>query len=439
MCRSVRPRAAAPVLDDEKFYADCRALLCEDGVMSVNLFGRRASFERSMAHIAGRLRRRPPMAPQAHARRQHDCGSNTHGLWFQIVTSRLARADNIESRYGLPARQVVAPGAAVDSRGRPDFMRPHRDCRRRRCTCHTVARQAGVARPAAAGCARTAGSAPTMSMRSPSAGGADSHQHPLVRLGSAGLKRAGTQTMLDTEALTQWLAQRFNLTLSAHRPAESRCRPRGRRDERALRRGAARAAGAGGRHRGDDCHRRTVRQPLGAGDRGPHAQDVRLAVANPLDIARYTTEFFSLAKSVRAAQKTGENSAAANFEQLVELGKTNKQLDANDAGVVQVVDWLWHVRVRPARQRHPPRAAARHGPDPLSHRWRAAHRVPGADDGDERDDGARQAARSHGRDREAPPARRPHQDQAARWRGRRRRRGRDAAVHHCPPRSARRW
>lgn len=43
-------------------------------------------------------------------------------------------------------------------------------------------------------------------------GGADSSQHPLVRLGSAGLKRAGTQAVLDTEALTQWLAQRFNLT-----------------------------------------------------------------------------------------------------------------------------------------------------------------------------------------------------------------------------------
>src|SRR5262249_1101551 len=43
--------AAAPVLDDESFYAACRALLAEDGVMTVNLFGRRASFERSMASI----------------------------------------------------------------------------------------------------------------------------------------------------------------------------------------------------------------------------------------------------------------------------------------------------------------------------------------------------------------------------------------------------
>jgi general secretion pathway protein E len=31
----------------------------------------------------------------------------------------------------------------------------------------------------------------------------------------------------------------------------------------------------------------------------------------------------------------------ASFEQLVELGKAKGQLDANDQGVVQVVDWLW--------------------------------------------------------------------------------------------------
>jgi general secretion pathway protein E len=68
---------------------------------------------------------------------------------------------------------------------------------------------------------------------------------------------------------------------------------------------------------------------------------VRRVVANPQDIHRYTAEFFALAKSVRAAQKSGGNAGAASFEQLVELGKSNKQLDANDQGVVQVVDWLW--------------------------------------------------------------------------------------------------
>jgi general secretion pathway protein E len=45
--------------------------------------------------------------------------------------------------------------------------------------------------------------------------------------------------------------------------------------------------------------------------------------------------------SVRSASKSGEVSPAASFEQLVELGARNKQLDANDQGVVQVVDWLW--------------------------------------------------------------------------------------------------
>lgn len=45
--------AAAPVLDSEDFYADCRRLLTEDGCMTVNLFGRSSSFERSVEKIAG--------------------------------------------------------------------------------------------------------------------------------------------------------------------------------------------------------------------------------------------------------------------------------------------------------------------------------------------------------------------------------------------------
>jgi len=45
--------AAAPVLDSEDFYADCRALLTEDGCMTVNLFGRSSSYERSLEKITG--------------------------------------------------------------------------------------------------------------------------------------------------------------------------------------------------------------------------------------------------------------------------------------------------------------------------------------------------------------------------------------------------
>jgi spermidine synthase len=43
--------AAAPVLDSQAFYADCRKLLTDDGVMTVNLFGRSSSYERSLARI----------------------------------------------------------------------------------------------------------------------------------------------------------------------------------------------------------------------------------------------------------------------------------------------------------------------------------------------------------------------------------------------------
>ncbi len=44
--------AAAPVLDDAGFYAACRRVLEEGGAMTVNLFGRHASFHDSMARIA---------------------------------------------------------------------------------------------------------------------------------------------------------------------------------------------------------------------------------------------------------------------------------------------------------------------------------------------------------------------------------------------------
>jgi spermidine synthase len=45
-------QAAAPVLDAPEFYADCKQLLTDEGVMTVNLFGRTENFERSLAHIS---------------------------------------------------------------------------------------------------------------------------------------------------------------------------------------------------------------------------------------------------------------------------------------------------------------------------------------------------------------------------------------------------
>ncbi len=70
--------------------------------------------------------------------------------------------------------------------------------------------------------------------------------------------------------------------------------------------------------------------------------DIRRVIANPLDIARYQVEFYNLARSIKGAEKAGDQrSGLGNFEQLVEMGRTKAQLDANDQHVVHVVDWLW--------------------------------------------------------------------------------------------------
>ncbi len=72
-------------------------------------------------------------------------------------------------------------------------------------------------------------------------------------------------------------------------------------------------------------------------------RNVRLVIANPVDIAQYTVQFFALAKSIKGANRsTGQDIALRNnFEQLVELGKNNKQVDANDQHIINIVDWLW--------------------------------------------------------------------------------------------------
>jgi general secretion pathway protein E len=72
-------------------------------------------------------------------------------------------------------------------------------------------------------------------------------------------------------------------------------------------------------------------------------KDIRRVIATPEDISRYLVEFFNLARSVKnAAQNNKQNkSGQASFEQLVELGKTKQQFDANDQHIVHIVDWLW--------------------------------------------------------------------------------------------------
>lgn len=169
---------------------------------------------------------------------------------------------------------------------------------------------------------------------------AESAQPPLQRLSVVGMSRASDGAALTLDALSEWLARHVGMEFMRIDPLKVDV---GRVAD-------AMSAAYAERHKvlpvlvGPTEVVVATAEP-GLTDWVPEVErqsrrTVRLVVANPLDIKRYTTEFFALAKSVRAATKAGAVSQAS-FEQLVELGRANRQLDANDQGVVQVVDWLW--------------------------------------------------------------------------------------------------
>jgi general secretion pathway protein E len=172
-------------------------------------------------------------------------------------------------------------------------------------------------------------------------GAGDSSQHPLVRLGAAGLSDARNGRTLDTEALTEWLAARLKMPYLRIDP---------------LKVDVARVADVMSIHYAE--MRRALPVAVGVQEvtvatcepldtawvaeiEAHTKKRLRLVLAHPIEVQRYTTEFYTLSRSVRAAAKRGETVSLASFEQLVEMGKSTKQLDANDQGVVQVVDWLW--------------------------------------------------------------------------------------------------
>ncbi|ARQ76734.1 type II secretion system protein E [Pseudomonas fragi] len=69
---------------------------------------------------------------------------------------------------------------------------------------------------------------------------------------------------------------------------------------------------------------------------------IRRVIANPLEIQRLSVEFFQLAKSVTgAALNDQKTSSLANFEQLLTLGTGDREPDANDVHIVNIVDWLF--------------------------------------------------------------------------------------------------
>ena len=98
--------AAAPVLDSPEFYADCRRLLTEDGCMSVNLFGRHASFERSLGHITAAFG--DACVWSFRPTREGNTVVLARRLPSQPLRAEmLERAGVIEARWRLPARKWV--------------------------------------------------------------------------------------------------------------------------------------------------------------------------------------------------------------------------------------------------------------------------------------------------------------------------------------------
>jgi spermidine synthase len=115
--------AAAPVLDSPEFYAACRTVLDEGGLMAVNLFGRASSFDTSLAHIVAAFG-----AGQVWSLRPTREGNTVviagRGVALPPRDQLLQRAAALEQRFGalgLEARKwprmlrpvAADPGAAV--------------------------------------------------------------------------------------------------------------------------------------------------------------------------------------------------------------------------------------------------------------------------------------------------------------------------------------
>lgn len=98
--------AAAPVLDSAAFYADCKRLLTSTGSMTVNLFGRSSSYQRSVDKIASAFGADSIWAFKA----TREGNTVVLALRDAVRPTRAvfaARAEFIQTQWGLPALQWV--------------------------------------------------------------------------------------------------------------------------------------------------------------------------------------------------------------------------------------------------------------------------------------------------------------------------------------------
>lgn len=98
--------AASPVLDSAAFYAACRGVLDDGGLMTVNLFGRDASFDTSLARITEAFGPSQVwwLAPTREGNTIVIAGRDVAGPDRETLQQRAAA---VEERFGLPARKWV--------------------------------------------------------------------------------------------------------------------------------------------------------------------------------------------------------------------------------------------------------------------------------------------------------------------------------------------
>jgi general secretion pathway protein E len=171
-----------------------------------------------------------------------------------------------------------------------------------------------------------------------------SRRHPIIAIGEARMRsRKPPNPVLNADAITDWLAQRLKVEFYHIDPLKIDLKSvtQVMSSDYAQRRGILPVE-----VNGKDVTIATS-EPFMASWEAELAQMLRLNIkrvlANPIDIERYQGEFFNLAKSMKRAESQGVQapSGISNFEQLVELGKAGRTLDANDHHIVHLVDWLW--------------------------------------------------------------------------------------------------
>lgn len=102
--------AASPMLDSAAFYRQCFALLREGGVMTVNLFGRDASFERSAKSVAKAFGQTADSQNVFSMQPTKEGNTVLVGMKGMSLPERdvlVARAENIKALYKLPAPKWV--------------------------------------------------------------------------------------------------------------------------------------------------------------------------------------------------------------------------------------------------------------------------------------------------------------------------------------------